>query len=215
MATGGSTNAALHLTAVAAELGIGAAQMMDAYDRLSASTPQVARVNPSSKYDMEDLHKAGRIPRVMQAIEALLHRDCPTVSARTVVENLDGYRYKFPPNPEVIGGIDRPFGEQKGRLCAYWRRSNDSHAACHIRTGTLGLTHLATDRFTAAPSRANPASAALPNDAGQGSGAPTAWAGAPVCHYAKAQRSIQRSPSTSQCDDRLSPVTMPGPVAKT
>ncbi|SDK02826.1 dihydroxy-acid dehydratase [Aliiruegeria lutimaris] len=114
MATGGSTNAVLHLTAVAAELGISGAQMMDAYDRLSASTPQVAKVNPASKYDMEDFHKAGGIPRVMQAVATLLHGDCLTVSGGTVTENLEGYRYKFPPNPEVIGSMDRPFGEQKG-----------------------------------------------------------------------------------------------------
>jgi len=114
MATGGSTNAVLHLTAVAAELGSSGAQMMEAYDRLSASTPQVAKVNPSSRYDMEDFHKAGGIPRVMQAIVSLLHCDCLTVSGRTVVENLETYRYKFPPNPEVIGSMDRPFSRQKG-----------------------------------------------------------------------------------------------------
>jgi len=114
MATGGSTNAVLHLTAVAAELGITGAQMMDAYDRLSASTPQVAKVNPSSKYDMEDFHKAGGIPRVMQVILSLLHHDCLTVSAQTVAQNLDNYRYKYPANPEVISTMDRPFGQQKG-----------------------------------------------------------------------------------------------------
>ena len=114
MATGGSTNAVLHLTAVAAELGISGAQMMDAYDRLSVSTPQIAKVNPSSKYDMEDFHKAGGIPRVMQEILSLLHRDCLTVSARTVAQNLEGYRYKYPSDPEIISAMDRPFGRQKG-----------------------------------------------------------------------------------------------------
>ena len=114
MATGGSTNAVLHLTAVAAELGISGAQMMDAYDRLSASTPQIAKVNPSSKYDMEDFHKAGGIPRVMQEILPLLHGDCITVSTQSVERNLESYRYKYPANPEIIGTLDRPFGQQKG-----------------------------------------------------------------------------------------------------
>ena len=114
MATGGSTNAVLHLTAVAAEIGISGAQMMEIYDRLSASTPQVAKVNPSSKYDMEDFHKAGGIPRVMQAILPLLQRDCLTVSGRSVEENLACYRFKYPPNAEVISSMDRPFGQQKG-----------------------------------------------------------------------------------------------------
>jgi dihydroxy-acid dehydratase len=114
MATGGSTNAVLHLTAIAAELDIPAAQMMDAYDRLSASTPQLAKVNPSSKYDMEDFHRAGGIPRVMQAMSALLHGDCLTVSGATIAQNLQDYRYKFPHNPDIISTIEAPFGTHKG-----------------------------------------------------------------------------------------------------
>jgi len=114
MATGGSTNAVLHLTAVAAELGITGAQMMEAYDRLSASTPQIAKVNPSSKFDMEDFHKAGGIPRVMQEILPLLHSDCLTVSGNSVADNLKSYRYKYPHNQEVISTMDHPFGRQKG-----------------------------------------------------------------------------------------------------
>jgi dihydroxy-acid dehydratase len=114
MATGGSTNAVLHLTAVAAELGITGAQMMEAYDRLSATTPQVAKVNPSSKYDMEDFHKAGGIPRVMQSILSLLHGDCQTVSGQSVEHNLKDYCYKYPSNPEIISTMDSPFSRQKG-----------------------------------------------------------------------------------------------------
>ena len=114
MASGGSTNAVLHLTAIAAELEIPAAQMMDAYDRLSASTPQLARVNPSSKYDMEDFHRAGGIPRVMQAMSSLLHGDCLTVSGATIAQNLQNYRYKFPPNTDVISTMAAPFGTHRG-----------------------------------------------------------------------------------------------------
>lgn len=114
MATGGSTNAVLHLSAIAAELDISGAQMMEAYDRLSASTPQVAKVNPASKFDMEDFYKAGGVPRVMQAILPLLHRDCLTVSGASVEENLAAYRYKYPANPDVISTMERPFGNQKG-----------------------------------------------------------------------------------------------------
>lgn len=114
MATGGSTNAVLHLTAVAAELGISGARMMEAYDRLSATTPQVAKVNPASKYDMEDFYKAGGIPRVMQAVLSLLHRDCLTVSAQSLEDNLAAYRFKYPANPEVINTMEKPFSQQKG-----------------------------------------------------------------------------------------------------
>ena len=114
MATGGSTNAVLHLSAVAAELDIAAATMMTAYDSLSRSTPQIAKVNPASRYDMEDFHRAGGIPRVMQEISSLLHQDCITVSGNTVRQNIEAYKFKYPPDSNVISNLDKPFSQQKG-----------------------------------------------------------------------------------------------------
>ena len=114
MATGGSTNAVLHLSAVAAELGIDAGAMMAAYDRLSRTTPQIAKVNPASQYDMEDFHQAGGIPKVMEEIKQLLHGDSITVTGKTVAENLAAYKYKYPFNPNVISTLDQPFSQQKG-----------------------------------------------------------------------------------------------------
>ena len=114
MAIGGSTNAILHLTAVAAEIGISAEEMMNVYDCLSETTPQVAKVNPASKYDMEDFYKAGGIPQVMQEIRSLLHLECRTVSGATVGENLAGFRGQFPANREVIKTMSEPFIALKG-----------------------------------------------------------------------------------------------------
>lgn len=114
MATGGSTNAVLHLSAIAAELGIEAETMMDAYDRLSQSTPQIAKVNPASQYDMEDFHQAGGIPKVMQEIQHLLHKESLTVTGKTVEQNLADYKYKYPFNHNVISTLDKPFSTQKG-----------------------------------------------------------------------------------------------------
>ncbi|QDR79042.1 dihydroxy-acid dehydratase [Sporomusa termitida] len=114
MATGGSTNAVLHLSAVAAELDIAAATMMAAYDSLSRSTPQIAKVNPASRYDMEDFHRAGGIPRVLQEISSLLHEDCITVTGKTVGQNIETYRFKYPPDTNVITSLDKPFSKQKG-----------------------------------------------------------------------------------------------------
>ena len=114
MATGGSTNAVLHLSGVAAELGIEAETMMEAYDRLSQSTPQIAKVNPASQYDMEDFHQAGGIPKVMQEIKHLLNKDSITVSGKTVEQNLADYKFKYPFNYNVISTLDKPFGTQKG-----------------------------------------------------------------------------------------------------
>ena len=114
MAIGGSTNAILHLTAVAAEIGIAAQEMMNVYDCLSETTPQVAKVNPASKYDMEDFYKAGGIPQVMQEIKSLLHLECRTVTGATTGENLAEFRGKFPVNREVIKTMSEPFNALKG-----------------------------------------------------------------------------------------------------
>ena len=114
MAIGGSTNAILHLTAIAAEIGIPAEEMMNVYDCLSETTPQVAKVNPASKYDMEDFYKAGGIPQVMQEIRSLLHLECRTVSGATVGENLEGFRGQFPADREVIKTMSEPFSALKG-----------------------------------------------------------------------------------------------------
>lgn len=114
MATGGSTNAVLHLTAVAAELGIEAETMMDIYDSLSATTPQVAKVNPASKYDMEDFHHAGGIPQVMKEISGLLDLGCLTVAGKTVGENLADLPANRQVDREVIRTIDTAFNAAQG-----------------------------------------------------------------------------------------------------
>ncbi|MBP2640794.1 MAG: ilvD 2 [Firmicutes bacterium] len=114
MATGGSTNAILHLSAIAAELDIPAEQMMEAYQRISEATPQIAKVNPASKYDMEDFYKAGGIPKVMKEIETLLHLDSMTVSGKEVSRNLQEYKFKYPFDANVIRSFDEPFSKGKG-----------------------------------------------------------------------------------------------------
>lgn len=114
MATGGSTNAVLHLSAVAAELDISAEEMMAMYDSLSKSTPQIAKVNPAAKYDMEDFYRAGGIPRVMREISALLNLECCTVTGKTAGQNIEAYKFKYSRDDHVISTIDKPFSEQKG-----------------------------------------------------------------------------------------------------
>ncbi len=109
MGISGSTNAVLHLAAIAyeAELDI---DILESFDILSKSSPQVAKVNPAAKWDMEDFWKAGGIPRVMEKMKALLELDVLSCSAGTMKENLKRYKYMFPENPEVIKTIEEPFG---------------------------------------------------------------------------------------------------------
>ena len=114
MATGGSTNAILHLSAVASELDIPAETMMEAYQRISESTPQVAKVNPAAKYDMEDFYRAGGIPKVMQEIQSLLHLDCMTATGNAVQQNLQEYKFKYPFDANVIRTMSDPFSQGKG-----------------------------------------------------------------------------------------------------
>ncbi len=88
MALGGSTNAVLHLIAMARAVDI--TLELDDFQRVSERTPLIANLKPSGRYVMEDLHKVGGVPAVMKyLLEAgLLHGDCITVSGKTVSENL-------------------------------------------------------------------------------------------------------------------------------
>lgn len=88
MAMGGSTNAVLHLIAMAKSVGLKLTQ--DDFQRISDRTPLIADLKPSGKYLMEDLHKIGGTPLVMKYLldNGLLHGECMTVTGKNVAENL-------------------------------------------------------------------------------------------------------------------------------
>ena len=70
MATGGSTNAVLHLSAIGFEAGIDPAWTMQEFDRISGIIPHMAKINPASNdYDMEDFYRAGGVERVMEYLK--------------------------------------------------------------------------------------------------------------------------------------------------
>lgn len=87
MALGGSTNAILHLLAIAnaAEVDL----TIEDFNRIQAKVPHLADLKPSGKYVMEDLHKIGGIPAVMRLLldNGFLHEDCLTVTGKTIAEN--------------------------------------------------------------------------------------------------------------------------------
>lgn len=87
-ATGGSTNIALHLPAIAYELGI--SLTLQEIHEISQRTPTLADLRPGGKYVMLDLHKVGGVPAVLKALldAGCLHGDCMTVSGKTLAENL-------------------------------------------------------------------------------------------------------------------------------
>ena len=88
-ALGGSTNAVLHLIAMARSVGV--ALDIDDFQRVSDRTPLLADFKPSGPYVMEDLHNAGGIPAVVKVLleAGLLHGDCMTVTGRTLRENVE------------------------------------------------------------------------------------------------------------------------------
>jgi dihydroxy-acid dehydratase len=88
MAFGGSTNAVLHLLAIAHEAGV--TLSLDDFDRIGAKVPHLADVKPFGQYVMTDVDRVGGVPVVMKALldAGLLHGDALTVTGRTVAENL-------------------------------------------------------------------------------------------------------------------------------
>jgi len=90
-ALGGSTNACLHLLAIAAEAGI-EFSLAD-IDRISRRTPQLADMKPAGRYMMRELHLAGGVPAVMRALlsAGLLHGDALTITGRTIAEQIETF----------------------------------------------------------------------------------------------------------------------------
>ncbi|MGH9211289.1 MAG: dihydroxy-acid dehydratase [Acidimicrobiales bacterium] len=107
MALGGSTNAVLHLLAIAAEAQV--ELELDDFNRVAARVPHIADTKPAGKYHMTDVDRVGGVPVVMRhLLEAgLLHGDCLTVTGRTMAENLAELA---PPAPDgdVIRRLDTP-----------------------------------------------------------------------------------------------------------
>jgi dihydroxy-acid dehydratase len=89
IALGGSTNAVLHLIAMAKAAGV--RLTIDDFQRVSDKTPYIADLRPSGKYVMEDLHGVGGVPAVQKLLlkEGFLHGDCMTVTGKTVAENVE------------------------------------------------------------------------------------------------------------------------------
>lgn len=89
MALGGSTNAVLHLIAMAKAVDV--KLDIDDFQKISRKTPYIADLKPSGKYLMEDLHYVGGVPAVMKYLlqEGMMHADCLTVTGKTLSENLE------------------------------------------------------------------------------------------------------------------------------
>lgn len=115
MALGGSTNAVLHLIAMARSVGLKVTQ--EDFQRLSDSTPLIADLKPSGKYLMEDLHKIGGTPLVLKYLldKGLLHGDCLTVTGKTLAENLKEVKAISFEEQDIIVPLEKPI-KKSGHL---------------------------------------------------------------------------------------------------
>ncbi len=114
-ASGGSTNAALHLPAIANECGIA----FDLFEvaEIFRRTPYIADLKPAGKYVAKDMFEAGGVPLLMKTLldHGFLHGDCLTVTGRTVNENLR--KVVWNPDQDVIWPADKPISTTGGVVC--------------------------------------------------------------------------------------------------
>ena len=111
-ATGGSTNGALHLPAIANECGI----KFDLFDvaEVFKRTPYIADLKPSGRYVAKDMFEAGGIPLLMRTLldNGFLHGDCITVTGRTIAENLTSVKWNE--DQDVVRRADKPMSPTGG-----------------------------------------------------------------------------------------------------
>jgi dihydroxy-acid dehydratase len=108
-AIGGSTNAILHVLAIAYEAEV--PLTVDDFEELCRTTPHIAKMNPAAAPNVPDFHKAGGTRAVMKEILPLLHGDALTVSARPVAENVAGAEVR---SREIIRTMNAPWGKGGG-----------------------------------------------------------------------------------------------------
>jgi dihydroxy-acid dehydratase len=116
-AVGGSTNAVLHLPAMAHDAQVDLT--LDDFDRISRRTPHIADFKPSGKYVMVDLDRIGGVPVVMKELldAGLMHGDCMTVTGKTMAENLADV--SFPEGQDIVHRVAAPIDPEGGYAILY------------------------------------------------------------------------------------------------
>lgn len=118
IALGGSTNAVLHLLAMAQAAGV--KLTIDDFTRIGKRAPVLADLKPSGKYMMAELVRIGGLTPLMKMLldEGLLHGDCVTVTGRTVAENLTDAK-PYPPGQDVVRSFDNPIKKDSHLVILY------------------------------------------------------------------------------------------------
>jgi len=135
MAIGGSTNAIIHLVAIAGRLGV--RLPLSRFDELSKTTPLLANLRPSGKYLMEDFFYSGGLPAVLKELLPLLHGGALTVNGVSMADNVRDARCY---NEDVIRPLSMPLGSEggtvilSGNLCPDGAVLKQSAASPHLLT---------------------------------------------------------------------------------
>ncbi|MBL8866943.1 MAG: dihydroxy-acid dehydratase [Planctomycetia bacterium] len=140
LALGGSTNAVLHLMAIAREAEV--TWTLDDFDRLGMKVPHLADLKPSGKYVMYDLFREGGVPAVLKALldAGMLHGDCITVTGKTLAENLkDTTSVYANPRRKVMMPLDAPKYD-KGHIVIL--KGNLAPEGCVAKLSGLKVRHI-------------------------------------------------------------------------
>lgn len=119
-AIGGSTNAIVHLVAIAGRVGI--RLPLSLFDDLSRSTPFLLNLKPSGEYLMEDFYYAGGVPALLSEMGELLDLDTMTITGFTIRENIHGFQTH---NQDVIKSVTDPMDEEGGLAVLYGNLAPD------------------------------------------------------------------------------------------
>jgi dihydroxy-acid dehydratase len=136
MAIGGSTNALIHLVAIAGRLGIDLPLTL--FDELGKKTPLIANLRPTGKYQMQEFFHAGGAPEVMKKLSAVLHLEQPTVTGRTLGENIEDSK-GTEAYQDVIYPLDEPL-HRDGGLSVLWGTLAPSGAVIKSKAASASLT---------------------------------------------------------------------------
>jgi dihydroxy-acid dehydratase len=112
MAMGGSSNTVLHALAIAHEAGV--SYDLERVNEISTRCPNICRVSPSSDYHMEDVDRAGGVSAILREcgdVAGLVHRDCPTVTGKTIWQNIARAKVR---DAEVIRPLSNPYSADGG-----------------------------------------------------------------------------------------------------
>ncbi|HEV7214153.1 MAG TPA: dihydroxy-acid dehydratase, partial [Chloroflexota bacterium] len=137
MAIGGSTNAVIHLIAIAGRLGL--PLPLERFDQLSRETPWIVNLKPSGQYQMEELFDAGGVPAVMHELASLLRPEALTVTGETVGERLARSQPTW--RRDVIASLTKPLGKEGGTVVLRGNLCPDGAVLKHSAASAELLVH--------------------------------------------------------------------------